>query len=166
MSWQGNMYCVCCSSLMCTPKQRLQDMSCTTPGDPFLDHQFPVASIGLSVIDVQRSNARLFLSPICCWQVLDQSVRDRIPNTVRWFTTLAQHQHFASALGPVSMAAKPYVAAGAGAAEPAGSSSSSRREGGGRKQKEGKKGKDGKQKAALPNGGGPGEHREYSECKL
>lgn len=97
----------------------------------------------------------MLLSPICGWQVLDKSVRDRIPNTVRWFTTLAQHQHFASALGPVSMAAKPYVAPGAGTAEPA-SSSSSKREGGSRKQKEVKKGKDGKQKAALPNGGGPG----------
>ena len=83
-------------------------------------------------------------------------MRDRIPNTVRWFTTLAQHQHFASALGPISMAAKPYAAAGASTADPV-SSSSSKREGGSRKQKEGKKGKDGKQKAALPNGGGPGE---------
>ena len=87
-------------------------------------------------------------------------MRDRIPNTVRWFTTLAQHQHFASALGPVSLAAKPYAAAGASTAEPAGSSSSSsssKREGSSRKQKEGKKGKDGKQKALLSNGGGPGE---------
>ena len=35
--------------------------------------------------------------PDLCWQVLDKSVRDRIPNTVRWFTTLAQLKHFASA---------------------------------------------------------------------
>ena len=94
-------------------------------------------------------------------------MRDRIPNTVRWFTTLAQHQHFAGALGPISMAAKPYGAAGAGTAEPASSSSSSRREGGGRKQKEGKqKGKEGKQKAALPNGAGPGEHSIRSKHRL
>lgn len=115
------------------------------------------------MIYVQSSFACLVLSADCCWQVLDKSVRDRIPNTVRWFTTLAQHEHFASALGPVSMAAKPYAAAGAGTAEPASSSSSSRREGGSKKQKEGKKGKEGKQKAALPNGGGPGEHCMDSE---
>ena len=45
------------------------------------------------------------------WQVLDQSVRDQIPSTVRWFTTLTQHNSFKSTLGPISMAATSHVPA-------------------------------------------------------
>ena len=40
-------------------------------------------------------------------------MRQLIPHTVRWFTTLLQQQHFASVLGPVSMAPAPFVPAGA-----------------------------------------------------
>ena len=44
-------------------------------------------------------------------QVLGPAARESIPAAVRWFQTLAHQQHFASVLGPVSLAA-----AGAGAA--------------------------------------------------
>ncbi len=44
------------------------------------------------------------------WQVLDAHARESIPSIVRWFQTVLHQPHFASVLGPVTLASVPLEA--------------------------------------------------------
>ena len=88
-------------------------------------------------------------------------MRDQIPCTVRWFTTLSQQDCFKSTLGPISMAAASHTSADASSSSRERSTDASSKERGSREPKEGKKPKEGKPKKApkpaLANGNAAGQ---------
>ena len=102
-----------------------------------------------------------------CQQVLDKNVRDTLPNLVRYFTTLIQHECFKSTIGIVRMAIAPYAHANASSG---GQGSSSNKEAGSGKPKEGKKAKEAKPKkapkVAKPGGDAAGEEYVVHEYPL
>lgn len=99
-------------------------------------------------------------------------MRDQIPSTVRWFTTLSQHDSFKSTLGPISMAAAPRTPAegsSSGQEHSANGGSKGRGSTEPKAGKEGKKPKEGKPKKApkpaLANGSAAGETgHDTSRC--